>query len=108
MDNITYWKPCPFCGSSAILIKENLEGYPSEYEIYMKCASPSCSATVPGGHYTTLHNTEEEVTKKATDIWNYRYKFKEYNAEHFNAYVAGVLDSARQAILVRYKKDREE
>ena len=69
-------KPCPFCGSSAVLTKEALNGYPGELEIYMKCCSPHCGATVPAGHYTTLRNSIEEAEKKAIEIWNHRYIFK--------------------------------
>ena len=55
--------------------------------------------------YKSLKDDKTTIDLGLVEVF---YKFKEYNAEHFNAYVAGVLDSARQAILVRYKKDREE
>ena len=107
--SINYWKPCPFCGSSPILVQENIEGYPGELTLFMRCCSDTCGATVPGGHYTTLQNSLKEARTKAINTWNNRANnVNENNHELFDFYVAGVLDSARKAIVARYRLDNGE
>ena len=108
MNNINYWKPCPFCGSSAILVQEDIRGYSGEKEVYVRCCSTTCGATVPGGHYLTLHNSESEAIEKALKAWNSRTNDEVNNAEKFDTYVYGVLDAARKAILARYRLDNGE
>lgn len=57
-------KPCPFCGSKAILRKVATGRNRSGYEYYIRCGNIHCPVYV----HTLNRNTEDE----AVEAWNMR------------------------------------
>lgn len=73
-------RPCPWCGSSAILSIEKLwettnghtSGYVGNYCYYLKCCNPECGAIAPNGKIVDIYITPAEAEAKAIIRWNQR------------------------------------
>ena len=70
-------KRCPFCGYSAVIVKEplfygNNRGYPGRYMVQVKCMNPLCDAGLPHARYDTVYNSMGEAEDKAIQAWNKR------------------------------------
>ena len=63
-------KSCPWCGSSASLVTESINGYPGNFEYYIKCTK--CEAIAPKGKFNDISLSVEEAKHKALDAWNRR------------------------------------
>ena len=72
---IVKMRDCPFCGSSATLIKDPLwsesgRGYRGAYCVYVQCTNPKCMVKLPYGKSDSICRTEEEATEVAIARWN--------------------------------------
>jgi len=100
-------KPCPFCGSSPFLMRKEIEANGRRYfKIFIGCNSSTCGAYIPNGAFSTLDYSMEEAEEKAIKKWNHRYKNNDSCG--FDYFVLGALDAARQVIVNRYKKEKED
>lgn len=70
-------KPCPWCGSSAVLQKYDMgrpngRGYPGNTEVYVECCNEKCRAQAPHGRFDDIYHPLSEAVKEAVMAWNTR------------------------------------
>ena len=63
-------KPCPWCGSSAALLVNQIDGYPGRHTYACECLM--CHAQAPLGELSDVWCTAEEAKEEAVRIWNRR------------------------------------
>ena len=79
-------KRCPWCGSSAITIKEPLwtdysgitHGYKGNYRYYIQCSNELCEAVAPHGKFDDISKASEIAMRQAIDKWNSRERSDDY------------------------------
>lgn len=63
-------KPCPWCGSSAALLVNQINGYTGKHTYVCECLK--CRSQAPLGKLNDIYGTAEEAMKEAVRRWNRR------------------------------------